>query len=463
MQYFYYEEVLSPFKGLHTNLPFNFILYDLDDEQDVENYLALLEDAARYIAVDVLRFEQEKAARGTFMNDDALDMILGQLQDFADAEDTCFLFATFPDQIEGLALAADVEAGYIARNEAAVRGLLAAYRTLYDGLEALRGSATTSGALCEYGEEGLSFFAQGVKHASCSALAPQEAFDLLESQIGMELKNYISALNKDPSIGEQYGELELSVGTSAENLASLGALMADYYPELPAHSVRFIDVPEELESQFSPAAYLVPPVDDASDNTIIINLKSMEEDLRLLDTIAHEGYPGHMYHYVYLRGLRQKTGWYRQSMSLTGYYESWSQTAESFFDAYNTDFSNGYCTVMSAETRIYNILIPAAVSIGVNYMGWQEADVAEYVSQYLIKEVAEQMAPVYCGLAQQDPLYYLEYALGYAQLQHEMHDAQTELGDKFDLLAFNTAFLDIGPTYFNLIEPKLDAWVASQK
>ena len=66
-EYYYYDEVLSPYNGLHTNLPFNFVLYELDCEQDVENYLALLVDAARYMQEDVLRFEQEKAEQGTFM------------------------------------------------------------------------------------------------------------------------------------------------------------------------------------------------------------------------------------------------------------------------------------------------------------------------------------------------------------------------------------------------------------
>ena len=174
--------------------------------------------------------------------------------------------------------------------------------------------------------------------------------------------------------------------------------------------MRFIDVPEELEDQFSPAAYLVPPIDDASENTIIINVKTMEGDSRLLDTIAHEGYPGHMYHYIYLRGLLEETGWYRQNMSLTGYYESWSQYAENFFDAYNTTFSNNYL-----ETAL------------------------------------------------DDPFYYLEYALGYSLLQKELRDAQEELGAAFDLRAFNEAFLSIGPTYFNLISPKLDAWVAARR
>ncbi|MCI5914911.1 MAG: DUF885 domain-containing protein [Christensenella sp.] len=462
-EYYYYDEVLSPYNGLHTNLPFNFVLYDLDNEQDVENYLALLEDAARYMAEDVLRFEQEKAELGTFMNDVTLDKVLEHIKDFADAGEGCFLYATFADSLAALNLGADAEAAYLARNDAAVDGLLAAYRTLYDGLDALRGSASGTGALCEYGQEGLDYFEQGLNYAACSEITPDEAYNLLQNEILAELYKYVGALSAEPDIEAQYGTIDLSIGTSEENLSMLEELMADYYPELPAHTVRFIDVPEELEDQFSPAAYLVPPIDDASENTIIINLKTMEEDTRLLDTIAHEGYPGHMYHYIYLRGLVEKTGWYRQNMGLTGYYESWSQSAENFFDEYNTAFSNNYCTIMSADNRISGLLLPAAISIGVHYYGWDEAKISEYVAAYFGEEAAAELAPLYLEIALDDAFYYLEYAVGYSLLQQEQRDAKAELGEAFDLRAFHEAFLSIGPTYFNLIAPRLDAWVAAQR
>lgn len=463
VEFYYYEEVLSPYNGLHTNLPFNFVLYELDNEQDVQNYLALLSDSARYMEEDVLRFEREKAERGLFMNDATLDTVLEQIEDFADAGESCFLYATFADAVAELGLDAETEARYCAENEAAVDALLAAYKTLYDGLSALRGSCTGTGALHEYGAEGLAYFEQGLNAAACSILTPAEAVSLLEAQIGVELKEFLQIIASDEEAYAQYGTIDLSVGTSAENLALLETLIEGYYPELPAHSVRFIDVPEELEDQFSPAAYLVPPIDDASENTIIINVKTMEGDSRLLDTIAHEGYPGHMYHYIYLRGLLEETGWYRQNMSLTGYYESWSQYAENFFDAYNTTFSNNYCGMMSTNTRISGLLMPALLSIRVHYDGWDEAAIAEYLSMFYEADVAAELAPFYLETALDDPFYYLEYALGYSLLQKELRDAQEELGAAFDLRAFNEAFLSIGPTYFNLISPRLDAWVAARR
>jgi len=250
-------------------------------------------------------------------------------------------------------------------------------------------------------------------------------------------------------------------GSSLENLNLLEELYPIAYPALAEHSVRFIDVPEELEDQFSPAAYLVPPIDDASENTIIINAKSMGSAPNLLDTIAHEGYPGHMYHYIYMRALLEETGLYRQTMGLTAYYESWSQYAENFFDEYNTEFNNDLCVIMTADSRITNVLIPAYLSIGVHYYGWTREECAHYCAEYLEEETAGMLADVLYDYVLHDPFYHIEYALGYSILQQEIADAKAILGDRFDIAAFNEAFLNIGPTYFNLIDPILEDWVYS--
>ena len=73
-QYYYYNEVLDTFVGLHSNLPLNLVFYDMHTKADVENYLTLLADTPRYVG-QVLAFEQEKSADGKFMRDNALDKV----------------------------------------------------------------------------------------------------------------------------------------------------------------------------------------------------------------------------------------------------------------------------------------------------------------------------------------------------------------------------------------------------
>ena len=54
-----------------------------------------------------------------------------------------------------------------------------------------------------------------------------------------------------------------------------------------------------MEEYLSPAFYLVPPIDDFWQNTIYINEASTPIGLDLFTTLAHEGYPGHLYQTVY--------------------------------------------------------------------------------------------------------------------------------------------------------------------
>ena len=462
-QYYYYNEVLDTFVGLHSNLPLNLVFYDMHTKADVENYLTLLADTPRYVG-QVLAFEQEKSADGKFMRDNALDKVLEQIKAFMDARETCFLFATFDEFIANIDELSDKErAAYSARNTELVNALIDSYQVLYDGLEALRGMATTDGALYTYGEEGKAFFATELKYNACADITPEEALKILYDELNAQLSKLYDAAKKDAAVFDKYDTVELSVGTTEENIEYLKKLMADYYPELPEHALTFMDCPSELEDQFSPAAYLIPPVDDASENLIILNNKTLENDNRYLDTLAHEGYPGHLYQYQYLRTLIDKTGYTRQALSMGGYYESWSQSGEVFFDNYNTRFGAPYCNFMSANSMIGNLLLPAIVSIEVNYFGKSADDMFDLTSTYFGDEAATELKDIYYDYAVENPFYFLEYAMGYSIYQQKLREAEDICGASFDLRSFHETYLNIGPTYFNISMPIMDEWISEHK
>lgn len=463
LDHYYYGEVLDTLVGLHSNLPLNLVFYDMDSKEDVEGYLTLLADTPRYMGL-VLQFEQEKSAAGCFMRDTALDEVLSQLQDFIDSRDTCFLLATFDEFTADIAELTDEErAAYSERNGELVNLLIDSYEELYSGLEALRGTATNEGGLCNYGDEGLAYFEEQVKYAACSDITVDEAMQILSDELDAQVDRMIDAATTDPTVWDSYDAVDLTVGTTEENLDYLETLMKNYYPELPGHTVTFMDCPSELEDQFSPAAYLIPPIDDPSENLIILNAKTLETDTRYLDTLAHEGYPGHMYHYQYLRTLVNETGYTRQALSLTGYYECWSQAGECFFDNYNTRFSTSYCNFMSANSFVGNLIFPAIASLMVNYYGRTEEDVADLLSYYYGDEGAAELAAICYQYAVENPTYFLEYALGFSIFQQEQRRAEEECGNNFSLIEYNRTFLNVGPTYFNFILPVLDEWIEANK
>ncbi len=461
-QYYYYDEVLNTYNGLHSNLALNLVFYDMHTVDDVEGYLALLEDTPRFMG-QVLAFEQEKSAAGLFMSDEMLDEVIGQLEEFTAARETCYLFATFGEAITNVEMSEEQRAAYEARNEAGVNALLDSYVDLAEGLEQLRGTGVNSEGLCGYGEEGKRFFEQRLNDAACAYLTPEDAMELLNAELEHTVSVLQAAAANEPEVAERFNTISLTLGSTEENLAYLKELMASYYPEIPEHVITFMDCPPELESQFSPAAYLIPPVDDAGENLIILNAKTMEAETRYLDTLAHEGYPGHMYHYQYLRTLTEQTGYARQHLPLTGYYEAWSQSAEQFFDTVTKKFSSNYCTFMTANFNISGLLLPSIFSIGVNYEGWTEDDIAVLLAEYFGEEAAAEYKSGYYLECVNNPFYYLEYSLGFCLYQQNMRSVRATMGASYDQKAFNEAYLNIGPTYFNVSLPRMLQWAEDNK
>lgn len=460
--YYYYDEILNTYNGLHSNLALNLVFYDMDTLDDVEGYLTLLEDTPRFMG-QVLSYEQEKSAAGLFMTDEMLDEVLKQITDFTAVRDTCFLFATFGEFITDIEMSEEQRAAFEARNESGVNALLDSYEALAQGLEALRGTGKNTAGLCGFGEEGKRFFELGLSDAACSTLTPEEAMELLNTELEYLLITLRAAAANEPEVAEQYDSISLSLGTTEENLDYLKGIMEGYYPEIPEHAITFMDCPQELEDQFSPAAYLIPPIDDASENLIILNAKTMGSETRYLDTLAHEGYPGHMYHYQYLRTLVEQTGYTRQNMSLTGYYEAWSQSGEQFFDTVTKAFSSNYCTFMTANFNISGLILPSIFSIGVNYEGWTEEDVGKMLAEYFGEEAAAEYKHNYYVECVNNPFYFLEYSLGFCQYQQSMRSIRSSMGANFNAKAFNEAYLNIGPTYFNISLPLMEQWAAGAK
>ena len=70
------------------------------------------------------------------------------------------------------------------------------------------------------------------------------------------------------------------------------------FPELLETSYTIKYVHSSMEEHMSPAFYLVSPIDDFENNVIYINASQISKDI--YTTMAHEGYPGHLYQNVYM-------------------------------------------------------------------------------------------------------------------------------------------------------------------
>lgn len=452
--YEYFYEPLSPYTGLQGNLPLSLALYEIKTEQDVKDYLLLLEDTSRYVG-QVLVYEQKRAELGMFMCESALDHVLSDCKSIANASGDFFLYATFDNAVDALKLSdAEQVKAYKARNAELIKtNLIEPFRVLADGLEALRDKCSPAAGVHTRGNHAMDYFEKRMQDESDSMLTVEEALELLQDQLDYANAKLLEAVqNGFTSVPK------LTSGNVDKDLAVLREVTNTLLPSLPAHTLTVNNVPKELEDMMSPAAYVIPSIDAWSENQVLLNPKS--DTSTLIFTLAHEAYPGHLYQHVYQLG-QERFGLMQRAVSFVGYAEAWSQMAEYLFATNQSTYDKEYCLAMYYDGLICNSILPAIVSIWVNCYGYSESSIALKLEPYLGGS-AKSGAEVYYNLAIEMPYYYLRYALSICQFKKLMRDAELDLGEQFNQKAFLTAYLDLGPGFLNLIGERMDVWVDNQ-
>jgi uncharacterized protein (DUF885 family) len=448
----YYYEPLTEYSGLHSNMPLSFALFELKNVQDVEDYLTLLADMPRYMG-QVLAYEQKRAELGMFMTETALDAILVNCQTIIDAKDTSFLFVTFQEALDQLTdLTPEQKQVYQERNESLLMSeFVDSYQTLYDGLDDLRKYCRTYEEAAEYNDLDKKFFEYSMQSSGCNYLSVEETLEMLKTELNYLLYEYVRITEENPDIVDQ--KTEIGSGNMEVDLAYLQSVIQPFLPALPEHNLNLSDVPEELQDQFSPAAYVIPSMDDWMNNTIFIN--TTQSDPTLLLTLAHEGYPGHMYQYIYQRSM-DNLGLMQRTVSFGGYAEGWAQFAEFLIMEHQTKYDTDFVRLNFVYSQFANAVLPAIVSILVNYYGYTDKALENAISGLGLD--GEYIAPLYYNLVIDQPYYFFDYAIGYCQIAQLYRGLNEELGDSFDLSAFLKTYLDLGPSNFELLQERMNIW-----
>ena len=453
--YEYYYEPLTEYNGLHASLPLSFALFKIESVQDANDYLMLLADVPRYLG-QVLSYERRRAELGMFMTETALNAILKGCKSIIDSRNNSFLYATFDAAIDEISALDEEQASVLKlRNAELIKNdFIGAYRTLYDGLDALRGKCRAEEGVYKQGEKALAYFEMQFRREADNELTIEESLELLQDEMQYMLTRYYEIYEENPrALSAVKGKL--TSGNTDTDLALLRQITNSILPALPEHTLQISDVPEELESLMSPAAYVIPSLDDWNHNEVLINPAS--ESITPLFTLAHETYPGHLYQYAYQRGL-SRLGVMQRALHYGAYAEGWSQTGEYLFVQNQTQYDKDYCYLNFYNNIIVDTLVPSIVSIWVNYQGYsKEAIVPKLDSIFGAR--SESTAEVYYQLVVNQPYYTVCYGMGIAQMMHMLRDAENDLGDAFDQKAFLTAYLDLGPGYYNILKERMDVWV----
>ena len=457
-QYYGYFEPLAPYTGIQADLPLVFWFYELNNKQDVEDYLTLLADVPRFFQ-DLLQYEQYRAEKlGIFMTETNLDKVIQDLDDVIKVRDTIFLIPLFSESLEKVdGLTEEEIKAYEARNVSLLTNeFYQAFVDLKAGLEALRPSCQEDKGIKATGDETYLKWFEYMLKTSCNEISsPKEQADLLLTYG----RDFLSKAMHAYQTARDYDHI--SMGSVEENVKYLRSILDPLLPALPKDvNVRYEEVAEELKDVAAPAFYLIPSFDEWQNN--LIGLNQPQEASNLLSNLAHEGFDGHLYQYVYHRAM-PGLSLSQQLLENTAYSEAWSQFSEHLLmEHIDRKYTKDDLRASHYGTQCISTLV-GYWTIRVNCFGDSFDKVYAQMGRLLGDDKETFRKEIYEPFIIGHPFYYMPYAYGYARLIDLMEGASRTLGDRYDEKAFYAQYLSYGPTYFNLLSERLDGWIQEQR
>ena len=477
----YYDEPLSPSSGMQSGLPILLADYTFRSSKDVEDYLDLLDQTDTYFQ-GLMLYEQEKAKEGLFMADYSAEKVVEQCDAIMDKDALSsgdhFLHETFEERVtalekEGL-ITAEQKAGYLSENDRLLTTVMQpAYEALGDAFILLEGSGINQMGLY-YHPDGKAYYEYLLAHKTGSERSIAEIKQLLYEDFQSNYAALLSLIQEYPDLADYASDAEalLPFEAPGEMLEDLQNRMSEDFPSFPASNKQFIpsctikSVSDSMEDYSSPAYYLTPPIDDMSSNIIYINHKNMPDLLTLYTTLAHEGYPGHLYQTVYsqLYMNQQDASCIRYLLHYGGYVEGWALYVENLSYEYAKQLvrDDSLATAWYEACRLnrnIQLCMYSLLDIAIHHEGAMPADVQKILSRIGI--TSPQTARAVYEYIAEEPCNYPKYYVGYLEFTKLQKEARSLWGDNFSLQTFHQFVLETGPCDFTSLGEQLTRYSSS--
>ena len=510
----YYTDPLSPSSGMVSGLPVLLADYTFRTKKDVEDYLGILEQTGTYFDA-LIRYEQEKSSAGLFMSDTSADNVIEQCDSIMDpvllSEGSHFLQQTFTERLNGLVsdeiITEKEKQQYIHKNDLLLTTVMApAYERVGDAFLVLKGTGVNPYGLFYY-PEGKEYYTYLLAQTTGSSRSIpeiqrflekdyQENFhalrDLVKDHPGLlklSPEDFSLSLNMQNSYSdhpEEPGDTDLPTKPAATSdilcrlsEAILDDLQKQMKPDFPkltcipeakagqehdgesnSVSCQIKKVSSSMEAYSSPAYYLTPPIDDLWHNTIYLNEPNITDDLTLYTTLAHEGYPGHLYQTVYSQNFlnQQNASCIRSMLHYGGFVEGWAVYVENLSYGYAAQLTKNEEAAAYIEAcrlnRNLHLCLYSYMDIAIHYDGATPEQIGRFLENLGLGQHTNAKA-IYEYLVE-EPCNYLKYYLGYLEFLSLKQQAKERWGADYSDYRFHKFVLETGPSDFRSLGEQLE-------
>ena len=506
----------SPFgtNGLPSDIPVTLSEYHFDNEKDIKDYLSLVNQIPE-LFTQILDFEKERRDANIVSPDFVISDTIDQINQFLDASaGNNLLVESFEERLASLdTLSEDQKASYIANNRLLVTNkVLPAYEDLKTSLQAYITSDTNTNSqtsdtitdttnteqnsqtsdtnvvnsstgsnsqnsdrskqnsstgsknatpndrtrerLCEY-ENGQDYYRFLLASDVGTDMSPEECITALETQLKNTIKDISSLTAQNKDLYTEYLSAIPVLSNPKKIMKELKDNSLVDFPEIKNISYELKNVPDALSGTSACAFYLVPPIDSKDANIIYINNNRVDSS-EMFSTLAHEGYPGHLYQTNYF--LSTNPSPLRTFLHCDGYDEGWGTYAQLY--SYNfIEFKNVDEKTQAQLRQLYrdNDLLSLSLSslsdLYVNYKNYDENALANYLKTYGIDKSSIKQLYQYVI---ENPTTYLSYSVGYYELDKLEKKMAASLGKSFKISDFHEAVLNVGSCNFAILSQEIE-------
>lgn len=443
--YPYYDEPLTPSGGVTSQLPVLLAEYTFRNTRDIKDYLGLLSQMDTYF-LGILDYEQKKADAGLFMSDEACLKVIEGCEVFTEHPDDNFLIDTFSNRLNAMDGLTDTQKNAYLKQHSKVLSdhVIPAYSQMIKGLTMLLGRGHNNWGLCNF-PEGKAYYEAVVSADTGCDDSVEDLFSQITKARREDLMFCQNLLEKNPKLASQSPKPDAALKEENAMISRLQKEILTDFPAPPQTDVEICHVDPALSEYLAPAFYITAPIDDISHNRIYINDAKNDTDIYYFTTLAHEGYPGHLYQTICTSSYGAPE--VLSLLNYPGYTEGWATYTEMqafYYAGLDQDLASLLQHNQAATLSLY-----ATADIGIHYFGWEKEKNAAFWSEYGVDDTAT--VKRITDLILEEPGNYLKYYVGYLKFR-QMREQFALENKSFSVSAFHEAILRTGPSPFSVLE-----------
>lgn len=437
--------------GVQSNLPLELWVYEFKNQIALDSFLSILQSTPDMF-VKYIEFEKERQEKGFGMSKTYLDDVIDDFKSFNEGDHTYIITAT-NEKIDELDFIDEKEKQEYKEKiaNAYENDFLPSFVYAQNELSTIQSNVAEDASLADY-QNGKDYYAYLIQsYTGFDSI--EEYSDFLDEQESKIFKNVMKLSVKNPDLAEI--DLNAIQYTNIDNINDLLKYLeeevseSDAFPKLKKLDYHMEVVPEALREIFqAAAAYFLSALDnhDAKEK-MILNGDYTQNDY---NSIAHEGFPGHMYQYNYFKSVDHHI--VRDLLSNLGYTEGWATYAAT----QACDFAEDQlgCEFMELNNDLIYLYF-LRLDIMIHYEGASREEAYDYMRELFAVEDESVLSDQYEQLLE-NPAVFATYYGGKYQFMNLKEEAKDAWGDDYSDLKYNEAVLELGPLPFELLHKYME-------